>query len=360
MKNTITFFDKLKMLRFILFSDRFTNGPMVKKFENEWNEWLGSKYSLYVSSGSTANLLLLSAVKELYNLKDGDKVLVPSCTWVTNVSPVIQTGFSPIFSDIDLETFSFDVEHLKEIKKNHPDIKIIFVTHLLGIGAEIEKYKEIFPNALILEDICESHGVRDNAGMKRGNDSLGATFSFYFGHHMTTVEGGMISTNNRELYELMRMKRSHGMAREASPEIFENYKKQYPTLPSSFLFITHGYNLRNHEIPAILGSSQLLRLDSMISIRRKNYFNFHDSIKKHSNKFYVPKRDLNNSSFCFPFVCKNKNIYQQLINKLEENEIEYRPIVSGNLLKHPFLKDFSIEPKENLNVDNFFTFGSQS
>lgn len=351
MKDTITWEDKLKMIKFILTTKKFTNGEKVKKFESQWNDWLGSKYSLYVSSGSTANLLLLSAVKEKYGLKDGDKVLVPACTWVTNVSPVFQVGLEPIFSDIDLQTFSFDVEKLKKIKEIHPDIKVIFVTHLLGLEAEVDKYQEIFPDAIILEDICESHGVTDSNGVKRGANSLGATFSFYFGHHMTTIEGGIISTNDEELYELMRIKRSHGLAREGSPEYFKKYKEQYPDLPPSFLFMTDGYNFRNHEICAVLGSSQLKRLSRMVEIRKENYKKFLNLIKKHSDKFYIPKEDNTNSSFCFPFICKQKEVYDYLLNAFAENGIEYRPVVSGNLLKHPFLKKYYISLPSPLNVD---------
>lgn len=357
MKDTITWSDKLKMIKFILTTKKFTNGEKVKKFEQEWNQWLDSKYSLFVSSGSTANLLLLAAVKELYNLNDGDKVLVPACTWVTNVAPVIQLGFTPIFADIDLSTFSYDVEKLENLKQKHNDIKIIFVTHLLGLDADIEKYQKVFPNALILEDICESHGVRDPYNNKRGSNSLGATFSFYFGHHMTTVEGGMISTNNKELYELMRLKRSHGLAREGSPEYFKKYQEQYPELPPSFLFMTDGYNFRNHELPAVIGSSQLLRLDSMITIRQTNYQRYLEIMKQHSTKFYIPKEDSTNSSFCFPFVCKNKEFYTQLLEKFVEYQIEYRPIVSGNLLKHPFLKEYSIETEGPHTVDLLHEYG---
>lgn len=352
MKDTITTIDKLKMISFILTTKKFTNGQQVKKFEQEWSDWLGSKYSLYVSSGSTANFLLLAAVKEKFGLKDGDKVLVPACTWVTNISPVFQTGLQPIFADIDLKTFSFDIEHLKEIKKEHKDIKLIFVTHLLGIEAEINKYKEIFPNAIILEDICESHGVSSADGMKRGADSLGATFSFYFGHHMTTIEGGMISTNDKELYELMRMKRSHGLAREASTDYFEKYQKQYPDLPPSFLFMSDGYNFRNHELPAVLGSSQLKRLTKMIDIRKKNFSKYIEIIKQHEDKFFVPNDKETNSSFCFPFICKSKDIYNKLIEVFKEKGIEYRPVVSGNLLKHPFLKNYKLQKKTGtVNVD---------
>ena len=135
MKNNITIGDRLKLAKFCLFSDKFTNGKKVKEFESKWSKWLGSKYSLYVSSGSTANYLLLSAVKELYDLKNGDKVLVPSCTWVTNIGPVIQLGFTPIFCDINLDNFSFCEKDLEYIAQQHPDIKLIFVTHLIGFSA---------------------------------------------------------------------------------------------------------------------------------------------------------------------------------------------------------------------------------
>jgi CDP-6-deoxy-D-xylo-4-hexulose-3-dehydrase len=342
MKDTITFQDKLKMIKFILTTKKFTNGEKVKEFESKWNQWLGSKFSLFVSSGSTANLLLLSAVKELYGFQDGDKVLVPACTWVTNVSPVFQVGFEPIFADVNLKNFSFDVEELEKLKKTHPDIKIIFVTHLLGLPAEIEKFKKIFPKAIMLEDICESHGVEKTPGVKHGSDSIGATFSFYFGHHMTTVEGGMVSTNNRDLYELMRLKRSHGMAREASPYRFEEYKKQHPDLPPSFLFITDGYNLRNHELPAVLGMSQLKRLDRMIEIRKENYKKFIEIVSRHSDQFFIPEYTELNSSFCFPLICKEKTTIALLKKAFEDNGIEHRPVVSGNLLKHPFLKKYKI------------------
>lgn len=345
MKETITFLDRLKMIKFILTASKFTNGEKVKEFENEWNKWLGSKYSLFVSSGSTANLLLLAAVKEKYNLKHGDKVLVPACTWVTNVAPVIQLGFTPIFADIDLKTFSFDVAKLKEIKTKHKDVKAIFVTHLLGLDAEVEKIQEVFPSAILIEDVCESHGVTDSHGVKRGANSLGATFSFYFGHHMTTVEGGMISTNSKELYDLMKMKRSHGMAREASPENYKKYTEANSHIHPGFLFMTDGYNFRNHELPAVLGLSQLQRLTKMVEIRKHNFRYYVDIIKQHGDKFYIPKTDTTNSSFCFPFICKSRDLYNKLIKKFDENSIEHRPVVSGNLLQHPFLREYKMQTK---------------
>jgi CDP-6-deoxy-D-xylo-4-hexulose-3-dehydrase len=351
MDDIITWGDKLRMIKFILTTNRFTNGPKVRKFEQEWNNWLGSKYSLFVNSGSSANLLLLDAIKEKYGLKNGDKVLVPACTWSTNIAPIIHTGFEPVFADIDLHSFSFDVEKLKKIKEVHPDIKIIFVTHLLGLEAEIDKYQEIFPNALILEDICEAQGVANSQGVKYGANSLGATFSLYFSHHMTSIEGGMINTNDKELYELMRMKRSAGMAREASDEKFEQYKRENPDISPSFLFPTAGFNLRNHEICAVLGSSQLRRIDYIVKCRRNNYQKLLVLLKKYPDKFYIPKEDNTSSNLCLPFICKDKNICSKLIAKFEQYGIEYRPVVAGNLLKQPFLKDYSIVGEGPFNVD---------
>lgn len=351
MDDIITWGDKLRMVKFILTTKRFTNGVKVKKFESEWNQWLGSKYSLYVNSGSSANILLLSAVKEKYGLKNGDKVLVPACTWSTNISPVLQTGFEPVFADINLNTLSFDVEKLKQVKELHPDIKIIFVTHLLGLEAELDKYQEIFPDALILEDICEAQGVSNSQGVKHGANSLGATFSFYFSHHMTSIEGGMISTCDKELYELMRMKRSHGIARESSPENFKKYQEEYSNISPSFLFPTDGFNFRNHEICAVLGSSQLRRIDFIIESRKNNYQRLVSLLKKYPDKFYILKEDNTSSNLCLPFICKNKETYLNLISKFEEYGIEYRPIVAGNLLKQPFLKSYSIVGEGPFNVD---------
>lgn len=347
MKETVTPIDKFRMIKFIATSSRLTNGEKVKKFEREWNTWLGSKNSLYVSSGSTANFLLVAAVKEKFNLKDGDKVLVPACTWMTNVAPIFQLGLRPIFCDINLENFSFCEENLLHIKKEHPDIKLIFVTHLLGFSADNEKYKEIFPEALIIDDICESHGCTDNNGIKRGANSLGATFSFYYGHHMSTVEGGMISTNDDELYDLMKMKRSHGLARESTK--FEEYASKYPDLNKQFLFITDGYNFRNHEICAVLGSSQLKRLNSMIDKRKKNYSLFASLINSMQQKFFPVVENNTNSSFCFPIVCKNNDTFSSLKQQLEKNKIESRPIVSGNLLSHPFLSEYKICSNKQIN-----------
>ena len=350
MRNNITLGDRFQLAKFVLTSDRFTNGRKVREFESKWSQWLGSKYSLYVSSGSTANLLLLSAVKELYGLKNGDKVLVPSDTWVTNIAPVIQLGFTPIFCDINTDNFSFCEDDLEYISKTHPDIKLIFVTHLIGFPANNNLYKKLFPEALILDDVCESHGCRSSDGSRVGSNSLGATFSFYFGHHISTVEGGMVSTNNDDLYNLLRLKRSHGLARES--ERYDDYVKLYPDISKQFLFVTDGYNFRNHELGAVLGLSQLKRLDSYIERRNSNYQLFIDLISKYSDKFIVPVFHSGCSNFCLPLLCKEKEDADKLKRLFDDNGIEHRPIIGGNLLKQPFLSNYSIVTnKSNLTVD---------
>ena len=337
MKDCITAEDKTAMVEFIQNAGRFTNGPMVKKFEQEWSEWLGCKHSIYVSSGSTANTLLVAAMKERYNLKDGDKVVVPCMTWVTNISPVMQLGFEPIFCDIDSTTFSFNIDNLKQIAKQHPDIKAVFVSHLFGIAADIDVYKEILPNAIFIEDVCESHGATYK-GKKCGTLSLGSTFSFYFGHHMTTIEGGFVCTNDDELYNIMKMKRSHGMAREALPQKYKQYQIDYPDIHPMFMFITDGYNLRSMEINAVLGSSQLVRLDNQNEQRRINFNKFINIVEKYPEYFESNYQVKGNSSFCLPFICKTSNIKKKLEKYLSNNGVETRPLCSGNLLRQPFLQ----------------------
>jgi len=337
MKDCITDEDKTSMIDFIKNSSRLTNGPKVKEFEQKWSEWLGCKYSLFVSSGSTANTLLVAAMKEKYGLKNGDKVIVPCITWVTNISPVMQLGLQPIFCDIDPKTFSFDLDNLKQIAKDHPEVKMVFVTHLFGISADMDAYKEIFPNALFIEDVCESHGTTYK-GKKCGTLSEGSTFSSYFGHHMTTVEGGFVCTNDKELYNLMKVKRSHGMAREALPEKFEEYKNQYPDIHPQFMFVTDGYNLRSMEINAVLGLSQLKRLDTNNQRRRQVFTQFIDIVNQYPEHFISDYQVEGNSSFCLPFICKSSKFKSGLEKYLNEYKVETRPLCSGNLLRQPFLQ----------------------
>jgi len=350
MKNTIGFREKINLVKHILTSNNFTQGKKVEEFEHAWSEWLGAKYSLFVSSGSTANFLLVAAIKEKYNLKNGDKVLVPACTWVTNINPIIQLGLIPIFCDINLKNYSFDLTAMENISKIHPDIKLIFVTHLLGIPAKNYLYQDIFPKALIIDDVCESHGCsfENELNSKVGAASLGATFSFYYGHHMSTIEGGMISTNDELLYDLMKVKRSHGLARHSKN--FNFFADEYPEIEKSFLFISDGYNFRNTELGAILGLTQLKKIDSFIEARRKNYDQFYNILQQYKDKFFPIYYSLGNSSFCFPLIARSSETKVNLIQKLKVANIEFRPVVAGNLLRQPYLLDLTSEECPNADL----------
>ena len=348
MEDTVTLPDRMKLAWFILNESRLTAGPQVKKFEEQWSKWMGCKHSLFVSSGSTANTLLVESWKEYYNIKPGAKVIVPACTWVTNVGPIIQAGLTPVFCDINLKDFSFCETDLARIKREHNDIEALFVTHLLGYPANVEKFRMMFPDAFILEDVCESHGARLKSGKRAGTFDVGGTFSFYFGHHMTTIEGGMVTTNNSHLYDLMRMKRSHGLARESN--FHKEYCEKYPDISPQFMFITDGHNFRNNELGAVLGQEQLKRLDTIIAKRNENYGKYYKLLGDYHGLFLMPTHHERISNFSFPFIARQKATKVKLEALLKEYAVEYRPIVSGNLLRQPFLVDYVDREFDNADV----------
>ena len=350
MHDAISLKDRIKLACFILSAKRFTKGNVTRDFESKWSSWQESKYSVFVNSGSSANLIMISAIKEYYKLKDGDKILVPAVTWVTNISPIIQLGLQPVFCDINLHDFSFDYEELQNIKKQHPDIKCIFVTHLLGLPANIPAIRNVFPNTTLIEDCCESHGAILN-GTKVGNFGDCSSFSFYFGHHMTTIEGGIISTDNYDLYKILLLKRSHGLARELPWECFVEECQKHSDLDPKFLFLTDGFNVRSTEINAFLGIEQLKKLNKIIETRKINFEYFiRNFLNYYQDIFYIPKQK-GNSSFCLPLIFKDKNLFEKTRDALEKYQIEYRPVVSGNLLLQPFLSKYKSEiTYKNANV----------
>ena len=219
----------------------------------------------------------------------------------------------------------------------------------MGFAANMSLVKELFPRAIVLEDVCESHGT-EIGGKKCGTFGLGSTFSFYFGHHMTTIEGGVVSTDDYDLYNLMRAKRSHGLAREMDDELFEKHKQQNPDLHPQFLFVTDAYNFRSSEFNAVLGLAQLRRLDSNIKARRKNFKRFLSIISKYeflSNDF----QEEGNSNFNLPFYCESSQIKTSLENYLSSQGVETRPIISGNISRQPFLKFLNLNPLDFKNAE---------
>ena len=269
MKNNILREDLDSVIDYLQQSDPIlTQSSNVKAFESEWSEYLGVKYSVFVNSGSSANLLTMAILKIKH--PEGGEVIVPPLTWVSDIVSVIQHGFKPIFVDINPATLAMNNEEI--LRKITNTTRAVFLTHVQGFDGLtnnlIEKLKKY--NIPLIEDVCESHGATHNK-KKLGTFSWISNFSFYYAHHMTTIEGGMICTNDPQVYQQLLMIRSHGMARELSDtKIYESYKLDNPELNPEFIFAYQGYNVRNTEIGAILGRKQLKRLDKNIVARQNN------------------------------------------------------------------------------------------
>ena len=337
-ENVISGDDLEELIAFISKTTRFTQFTKVKEFEEAYAAWQGCTYCVFVNSGSSANLILINALKELRGWQDGDEVLVPVVTWPTTVTPVMQCGLKPVFIDANLTDLALDYDQVAQ--KITPRTRAIFVAHLLGFPANVPRLKEIVRgrDIAVIEDCCESPGAALN-GVKVGSLGLAGTCSFYWGHHMTTVEGGMICTDDEDLFKMCVLKRSHGLARELPPEYHPELKARYPDIDFNFLFLTDGFNVRNTEFGAVLGLVQLKSLNEFIRIRNRNYARFAEVCKRYPDELIVLE-SAGLSSFVLPFLFRQKDrkvAFQKLIH---DAGIESRPLISGNLLRQPFLRQY--------------------
>jgi CDP-6-deoxy-D-xylo-4-hexulose-3-dehydrase len=325
--------EKKQLAEFILSTDKYTQGEHVKLFEQEWSAWQGCKYSVFVNSGSSANLMLVKSVMDLYG---AGGFICQATTWPTNINPALQLKNSTFLQlcDNNLNNFGFDIVKFKTFVKIMKP-KYVFLTHVLGFNGATDDLLEICKenNIVLIEDCCESHGANFN-GTKVGNIGLAGTFSFYYGHHITTIEGGMISTNNEELYHQLLLNRSHGFLRE-----HPNKDNINTTCDRRFTFLTDGFNFRNTEINAYLGRMQLSKLDFNIKIRNKNYNHFISNLNK--NKYYTDFDSNGISSFAFPIISRLNNI-EKIKDKLTSIGVENRPFIAGNLFKQPYLKSLNM------------------
>jgi CDP-4-dehydro-6-deoxyglucose reductase, E1 len=337
-ENVITDSDLDLLVSFIKETKRFTQFTKVAEFETAFAKWQDCRHCVFVNSGSSANLILINSAKEYFGWANGDEVIVPAVTWPTTVTPVLQCGLNPVFIDANLSDLSLDYD--KVSSKISSKTRGIFVAHLLGFPASIARLQEIVSgrDIVILEDCCESQGAMTN-GTKVGNLGVAGTFSFYWGHHMTTVEGGMLCTNNEDLYKLFLLKRSHGLARELPPETHAELKKAYKDIEFNFLFLSDGFNVRNTEFNAVLGLAQLAHIDNFIQKRNKNYEEFIKICKNHQQELILLEVP-GISSFVLPFFFRSKE-RKEIFQAIIRNEgIESRPLISGNLLRQPFLSKY--------------------
>ena len=342
MKNNLLEQDLLPVIKLLTKKDPIlTSGPKVKEFEKAWSEWLGVKYSVFVNSGSSANLLCIALLKEKF--PQGGDIIVPPFTWSSDISSVMWMGFNPIFVDINLSTLGLDSDLVIKKIESNKNVRAIFLTHAQGLNGLDKRLIEYIRknNIYLIEDVCESHGVKVNNSKKAGTFGNLSCFSFYYAHHMTTIEGGMVCTDDEDSYENLRMLRSHGMLREMNKTRKKNYWiEKYPDLNEKFIFTRPAFNLRNNEIGALIGLEQLKRLDSMIKKRAENFKTFIDFLPEWCFKSFNLEGQ---SNYAFNLILKEKddNLMKNLQKRLEKNGIEYRrgSAGGGNQMRQPYIRE---------------------
>ncbi len=342
---------KKELIKFIAEADFLSFGTQCKIFEKNFAKWQNRKEAVFVNSGSSANLAILQSMLNLGRLQKGDEVGFSALTWSTNVMPIIQLGLKAVPIDINLDTLNVSSTTFNETMKKH-NLKALFITNLLGFCDDIEKIEKICKskNIILLEDNCESLGTIYK-GRKLGNYSLASSFSFYVGHHMSTIEGGAICTDDTELATMLRLVRAHGwdrnLTQEGQDEIRSKFKINSEFF-SRYTFYDLGYNLRPTEINGFIGNKQLAYIDEVIKIRESNFHQFAEAIYSRSESYFPLVFDHIDyvSNFAVPVVCKTQEIRDELVKKCAD-KLEIRPIVGGDITRQPFYAKYM--PKSFVN-----------
>jgi CDP-6-deoxy-D-xylo-4-hexulose-3-dehydrase len=315
-----------------------TQSRNVRVFEQEWSDWLGVRHSVFVNSGSSANLLTLAALRELYG--PGGEVVVPTITWVSDIAAVLHCGFEPVFVDIDPRTLGMDNEQV--LTRVTSRTRAVFLTHVLGYNALTRPLLDELTHRRIpfLEDVCESHGATFEA-RKLGTFGLASNFSFYYAHHLSTIEGGMVCTNNTDFYETVRMLRSHGLVRELDSESRRrDCRDEYPDLNPEFIFAFPGFNVRSTEINAVIGRSQLKRLDEGIERRTQNLRLFLDHLDP--ALYQTDFATAGSSNYALTLVLREPNplLCRRVMATLKAHGVEFRRGTAGggNQVRQPYLR----------------------
>jgi CDP-6-deoxy-D-xylo-4-hexulose-3-dehydrase len=314
-------------------SDHFTKGEQTLIFESEWSKWIGSRYSVFVNSGSSANLLITLALLYSGRLRN-KKIIVPAISWVTTVSPAMQLGMTPILCDSDKDDLGLDVEHFEKLCEEHRP-SVAFLVHVLGHANKMDQLIQICKryDVLLVEDTCEAYGSEYHS-RKLGTFGIASTHSFFYGHAMSTIEGGMISTDDYELFNIMLSLRSHGWLRDNDnsykQKILNKYDMNDPFLENYF-FVYPGLNIRNTDLNAFVGIQQMRKIDNYVSKRDRNYKLYANNL---SNHVWIQRSETELiSALSFGLIHENRmNIAKALI----QNNIECRPLICGSIQEHPF------------------------
>lgn len=337
---------KQKLVRFIKLVKQLSFGPECVKFEKNFAKYQERKYCIFFNSGSSANLALVQALLNIGKIKKGNNIGFSAVTWATNVMPLIQLGLKVLPVDVELRTLNASSRILEKAIRENP-IKMLFLTNLLGFCDDIDRIKDICEekNIILIEDNCESLGTVYK-GKKLGNFGLASTFSFFVGHHMSTIEGGAVCTDDEGLAEMLKMVRAHGWDRNLDKNRQEELMRVYgieSSFYSRYTFYDLGYNLRPTEISGFLGNTQLKYIDEIIKKRKDNFARFASIIYNSSDKFFPLKFDHIDilSNFAVPVICRTLQIKDELIRRCE-GEIEVRPIVGGDMTNQPFFKKYVV------------------
>jgi len=358
MKNNITREDLDVLINFLENEPVLTQSVNVRAFEEEWSKWVGVKYSVFVNSGSSANFLTLSILRQLYGRGE---IILPTLTWVSDIASVLHCGFTPVFVDINPRNLCTNEDQVLE--KINQNTVAVFITYAQGFnGLSDRLLNELHRKDIVLiEDVCEAHGATFK-DQKLGSFGLMSNFSFYYAHHLSTIEGGMVCTNNEKVYELLRMGRSHGLVREASDdEIKEHYINNYRDLNPDFIFAFPAFNMRNNEVGAVIGRNQLKRLDQNIARRNENHRLFLSSLD--SSKFRTKFTLEGSSNYAFNLIIRkaDHNFCQRVMQLLTKHGIEFRRGSSGggNQLRQPYLADWAsqYDLSDFREVDHVHFFG---
>ena len=359
MRNNIARADLDALIEFLKQDDPIlTQSANVRAFEQEWAEWLGVKHCVFVNSGASANLVTISALRELHGQGE---VLVPTLTWVSDISSVLQNNLTPVFCDINPRTLGMDEDEI--LRKITPRTKAVFLTHVLGYNALTPRLvKELQDrNIPLIEDVCESHGATMN-GQKLGTFGWVSNFSFYYAHHLSTVEGGMVCTNDSHLYEVIRMLRSHGMVRESTSNALKQaYQQQYPECNPEFIFAFPAFNVRSTELNAVIGRSQLQRLDENNDKRRESLKTFLQNLDPAKYRTDFETEESCNYAFTLVLREANPTLAQNVVAALKQHNVEFRRGLSGggSMVRQPFLRKIVGENawKDFPNVDHVHFYG---
>lgn len=333
--DTISLEDIELLIEWLKTNPRLTKGPLTLEYENKWSNWLGTKYSVFVNSGSSANLLMLYSLKESGRIRN-NKIIIPNLCWATDLAPAVQLGFEPLLCDCNMDNLSVDLSHLEKLFIDYNPSCLLLVS-ILGLSPNIYEIQKLCAkySVILLEDNCESMGTQFD-GSNLGTFGLMSTYSTYFGHHISTIEGGMVCTNDKEIYNILLSIRSHGWDRDWLPEDQNKIRSYYNinSFDALYTFYYAGMNLRSTDLQAFIGINQLNKLKDIFEVRNKN-FNLYQKYLKNSYWKPAPIHNSYTSNFAYPVIHPKK---YEIVSELINNKIEVRPLVCGSMHSQPFFK----------------------